>query len=369
MSNEKRNILIVDDSADDIHVLMESLKQDYAVLAATGGEKALELAAKNPHPDVILLDVMMPDMDGYETCRRLKADPDTRDIDVIFVSAQDTTEEKLAGYDAGASDYLIKPVQPSELLQKVRLAINNKEARTAAAAEQAMAMQTAMTAISSIGEQGVVLDFMRRSFTVTSVEELAQLIVEVTTNYGLENSVQICGSREITNASSQGSMSPLEQELLIRLKDAGRLRELGGNFVANFGAITQLIKNMPEDEEKRGRLRDHLAVLMEGAEARLSTLEMDQELARVVTDSNQALQNIEAMQKSQKQTAMQIMDDVVGQLETSFFGLGLTEEQEHMLLGVVQNGVNLSLENFEQGMKIDDQLHAIVHRLENFSQG
>lgn len=131
MSTDKKQILIVDDSVDDIHILMENLKQDYAVLAATNIEKALEIANKDPCPDVILLDVMMPGVDGFEICRQLKDNPLTMDIDVIFVSAHDTEEKKLAGHDAGGSDYLIKPVQPEELLQKVRLAIKNRESRVA----------------------------------------------------------------------------------------------------------------------------------------------------------------------------------------------------------------------------------------------
>ncbi|HEC20534.1 MAG TPA: response regulator [Gammaproteobacteria bacterium] len=368
MTEEKKCVLIVDDSADDLHILMENLKQDYAVLAATSGEKALALATRDPQPDVILLDVMMPDIDGYETCRQLKANPDTSDLDVIFISAHDTTEEKLAGYNAGGSDYLIKPVQPSELLQKVKLAIKNKQAHSEVLAGQSMAMETAMTAMTSLGEQGVVLDFMRRSFAVSSIEELARLIVEVSSSYGLENTVQICGSREIIYASTHEPVSPLEQELLVRLKDAGRLREIKDDLVANFGAITQLILGMPEDEEKRGRLRDHIAVLLEGAEARLQVLEMDLELAQLVKDSNKALLHIGNMQKEQKQAAMQIMDNVVERMETSFFGMGLTEEQEQSLMSIVQEGVDRSLDNLDRGARIDDQLHAIVHRLENFLQ-
>ncbi len=97
MNTEKKRILIVDDSADDIHFVMESFSTDYAVLAATSGEKALQIADRDPRPDVILMDVEMPGMNGYETCRRLKEAESTRDIDVIFVSSHDTTEEKLAG--------------------------------------------------------------------------------------------------------------------------------------------------------------------------------------------------------------------------------------------------------------------------------
>lgn len=365
----KKQVLIVDDSPDDIHVLMENLKQEYAVLAATNSDKALEMAAASPQPDVILLDVMMPECDGYETCRRLKANPETQDIDVIFVSAHDSVEEKLAGYDAGGCDYLIKPVQPSELQQKVRLAINNKEQRAEAAAEQAMAIETAMTAMTNASEQGVAVDFMRRSFLVKNIKELAELAAECTGNYGLDNSVQIRTAREIVNASSQGSVSALEEELMLRLKDAGRLRESGARFIANFGDVSMLIKNMPEDDvDKRGRLRDHLAILLEGAEARARALQMDEELSHLVVDSQRALHDIQGMQKAQKEAAMKIMDDVMKNLEESFLSYGLTEDQEKILSSIVQTGVDKSLENFEQGLKLDERMQEIVQRLEEFAR-
>ena len=86
-NNEKARILIVDDVSENLHAMMAILREQYAVIAATGGEKALELAARNPQPDLLLLDIQMPGMDGYEVLRRLKADPDTADIPVIFVTA------------------------------------------------------------------------------------------------------------------------------------------------------------------------------------------------------------------------------------------------------------------------------------------
>ncbi len=365
--SDKYRVLIVDDSTDDIHFVLENLKQDYAVLVATSGEKALELADKEPRPDVILMDVEMPGMDGYDTCRLIKNTPETSAINVIFVSAHDTTDEKLAGYDAGGSDYLIKPVQPSELLQKVKLAIKDKESRTAAETDMTMAMETAMTAISSAGEQGVVVNFMKSSFSVTCIEELAQLVVEATSNYGLESSVQLRTAAGAVNASSKEPIPPLEQELLSKLKDVGRLKECGARFIGNFGGVTQLIKNMPEDEEKRGRLRDHLALLLEGAEARLQALELQQQLAQLVADSNQTLQDIETMQQQQKQASMQIMDGVMKELEESFMSYGLTEDQEALLLKVVQDGVDKSLTNFEQGMIIDEKMRNIIRSLERFS--
>lgn len=364
MNGEKHNILIVDDSADDVHFLMPALKDDYSVMVATDGEKALEIAARDRSPDVILMDVEMPVMNGYETCQRLKEDPRTKEIDVIFVSAHDTTEEKLAGYDAGGSDYLIKPVQPKELLQKIELSINNRIAYKANAEQQAMAVQTAMSAISNAGEQGVVIDFMRRSFAANSIEDLAKLVVEATSSYELQSSVQIRAADQVVNASSRVPMPPIEEELLTRIKDRGRIMERGPRLILNFGDVSQLIKNMPDDEDKRGRLRDHLAILLEGADARVKALSIEAELAKTVTEAKQSLEEIERMQNMQKETAISIIDEVLEELEESFLTYGLTEEQEDLLMGVVKSGAEKSMNNFEQGLKLDEKLRGIIDSLE-----
>lgn len=367
MTDDKKRILIVDDSTDDIQILMENLKGEYAIFVATNGEKALKMAARSPRPDLILMDVMMPTMDGYETCRRLKEDYETQNIDVIFVSAHDTTEEKLKGYDVGGTDYLIKPVQPDELMRKVALALRNAQARVDFAEQQNMAMQTTMTAISAAGEQGVVLDFMRRSFATDTLQGLAELIVESHGNFGLTVSVQLRFEGGEVHASTGGSTSPLEQELLGRLKSAGRLKESGSRLVANFGDITLLIKDMPTDTEKAGRLRDHVALLLEGAEARARIIAANQKLLQLVADSDNALNSIAQLQSAQKKTSVRILDDLMKDLENAFMSYGLTDVQEKRLVDLVQISIDRSQKNFETGLKIDEEFRKIIDRLTNFS--
>ena len=116
---KKHKVLIVDDTPENIQVLMGTLKDQYAIVAAINGEKALKLAVAEPRPDLILLDIMMPGMDGFEVCRRLKADPGTRDIPVIFLSALDDTADKVKGFAEGAVDYISKPFQPEEVHVRV----------------------------------------------------------------------------------------------------------------------------------------------------------------------------------------------------------------------------------------------------------
>jgi CheY-like chemotaxis protein/class 3 adenylate cyclase len=115
----KSKVLIVDDTPENIQVLMGTLKDQYAIVAAINGEKALKLAVSDPQPNVILLDIMMPGMDGFEVCQRLKADPATREIPVIFLSALDDTANKVKGFSLGAVDYISKPFQPEEVRVRV----------------------------------------------------------------------------------------------------------------------------------------------------------------------------------------------------------------------------------------------------------
>jgi putative two-component system response regulator len=115
-------ILIVDDVSASIDLLKEMLCSEFKVKAALKGGKALSIAQKEPHPDLILLDVVMPEMDGYEVCRQLKANPQTANIPVIFVTGNDSQDEINKGMALGAAGYLIKPVRAdrlNELIEKV----------------------------------------------------------------------------------------------------------------------------------------------------------------------------------------------------------------------------------------------------------
>ncbi len=111
-SVSKPKILIVDDCPANLQVLLQNLKQDYAVIAATTGEKALILAATAPLPDLILLDVLMPGLNGYDVCQRLKQDPLTQDIPIIFVSTREDAADETKGFALGAVDYITKPFSP-----------------------------------------------------------------------------------------------------------------------------------------------------------------------------------------------------------------------------------------------------------------
>lgn len=113
-------LLIVDDNVDNLKVLSNLLKREYRIKVATGGHEALRLAEGEPAPDLILLDIMMPEMDGYTVCERLKANPRTREIPVIFLTAKTQPEDETRGFQAGAVDYVTKPINPPVLWARVK---------------------------------------------------------------------------------------------------------------------------------------------------------------------------------------------------------------------------------------------------------
>ena len=129
MDSKKKIILIVDDTSENIDVLSGILSSEYTIKAAMNGERALKIAASEGKPDLILLDIMMPEMDGYEVCRRLKASEESKDIPVIFVTAKGETTDETLGFEVGAVDYITKPISPPIVSARVKNIITLQESQ------------------------------------------------------------------------------------------------------------------------------------------------------------------------------------------------------------------------------------------------
>lgn len=125
----RQTILIVDDAPENLMLLGELLQSEYRVRAANSGARALRVAGSEPRPDLVLLDVMMPEMDGYEVIQRLKAQEQTRDIPVIFITAMTAVADEEKGLGLGAVDYITKPFSPAIVLARVRAQLELKTAR------------------------------------------------------------------------------------------------------------------------------------------------------------------------------------------------------------------------------------------------
>lgn len=127
MSTEENPcILIVDDTPENIELLTGLLENDYNIKAAPNGNIALKAVKAGGVPDLILLDIMMPGMDGFEVCQKLKEDPETRDIPIIFITAKNEVDDETKGFELGAVDFISKPISPPIVEARVKAHINFK---------------------------------------------------------------------------------------------------------------------------------------------------------------------------------------------------------------------------------------------------
>lgn len=125
--SERATILIVDDTADNLTLLSELLKDQFIVKVANSGESALKYVQAGNELDLILLDVMMPGIDGYEVCRILQQDPKTWSIPIIFITAQTDKEDEHKGYELGAVDFITKPFNPNLVLARVHSHVKSRQ--------------------------------------------------------------------------------------------------------------------------------------------------------------------------------------------------------------------------------------------------
>lgn len=127
MDNKQHTVLVVDDAADNIQLISGILKPEYKVKAATSGEKALKIAFKSPPPDAILLDIIMPEMDGFEVCAAIRDNASTAAVPIIFISGNVSDDDQNRGRQAGGNAFLGKPVDAAELQSLLEEILNQGE--------------------------------------------------------------------------------------------------------------------------------------------------------------------------------------------------------------------------------------------------
>lgn len=341
--SEALRILIVDDDPFMRELLTSVLSGAYTVTCAETGAQCLELA-REFRPDMVLLDIELPDVDGYEVCRQMLEIDGLCDLHITFLSGHDSLDCRLSAYECGGHDFIAKPFEHNELLRKMNIASQFLADRRQLREQAVFSTSTAMTAMLSMGELGVVLQFLGKSFTVDECGALADLVVEALEQYGLQGTVQTRCGGATTNRSTSGLTGGLQESVLGHLKDIDRIFEFKTRAIVNYERVSILVNNMPADDpERRGRIRDNIALLAEGAESRAKALEIEhrardqqQQLLHALDSMHSTLRRLRAQQEQTQAQTWLLGNDLLDQLEASFVTLGLTEAQELFLLEVAQ---------------------------------
>ena len=361
--------MIVDDVAENRLILQMILEADYSLIEADSGKSCLALVSEEK-PDLILLDVHMPEMSGYEVCKELRSQPETRFLPVIFVSALDGPKERLAGFEAGGDEYVTKPVDRNELLEKIKYRLAQKYLVANAQKEAMDAMNVAMEAMTSSSELGRIIQFVKILNDVDEEISVAQAINQMIQEFGLSVCVILTGENVIHINCEPNSF---EVKLMQHFQSQPeRIFSAGVRTIVRSETIVFLIKNMPiENENLYGRLKDHLVVLADMASNRLLTLQfqstIDSQRKLLINDIiDLAKRQISLTSEkiiNHEKTVQNTMQNMVSELEEMLFGLGLEEDQEKALLKLADNATYQLEQSNRSTAELDAELGVILESL------
>lgn len=367
---EQPSILVVDDDAFMHEMYAEALNKNYHIIPAENGADALMLV-QNERLDAIILDVEMPGIDGYETCRRLKQTDAMADIPVIFVSAHDKIEDRLKGYEAGGEDYIVKPFDPQELETKVTQLLKDISKRANLKQMADYAASTAMTAMTSISEMGALLETLKKFNVCNDYKALSDAVLQGIALYDLKGAVQIRTPEETLTRNNQDCASSLEVSIINHMAKMERVTQFQSKLCINSPSISLLIHDMPlEDAERCGRLRDHLAMLLDGAEARILGIKAENEswqrgkaIERAVENITETLKIIDYTQRQSQVETKIAFSALIDKIEKAIIKVALTEGQEKFLFDVVKNGIEEIIYAKTSAFDIQDKLTTIICEL------
>ena len=365
------HVYIVDDDPIVLKTIDGILEDDFRRTCFTNGEACLAaiVAAK---PDIVLLEMALPGINGFDLCRRLKNDWETQDVLVVFVSASDDIDTRLLCYEAGGDDFIQKPFEPTELLRKLQVAKRILAEKKALHEQAGYAQRTAMSAMVSMGELGVVLQFLSKSFACGSVAELAEALLDSMRQYELDAAVQLRLGEETYSLSQHGHDLPLEVSVLNHVRQSGRIFQFRSRCVFNYGRVTLMVKNMPLDDPDRcGRIRDNGALLAEGADARMQAIEVDSLAQRRRAGIEAALPRVqatlEAVQANYRRNSLeltQVMIEFQEALIKSFVSLGLSEQQEDEMTALAGGFMQRMVDAQDASLVTIEQLQGLAGSLE-----
>lgn len=363
-------ILLIDDEPIMHDLVREALSGCCIVVAVISGEDALT-ACTDWQPDLLLIDVSLPGMDGYETCRQLKALEQTAATPAIFLSSHDQIEDRLRGYEAGAGDYLTKPFHLDELRAKVQQLLSMVSSQNELQAQAAFASSTAMTVMTNMGELGALLEVLKQFNACNNREQLLETALKGLESFALRGVVQTRMPEGKLTHSSEGAATPLEESVMQHMVGMERIVQFKSRMSINYEHVSILISNLPVDDPDRcGRLRDHLAMLVEAAEVRAESIIsaqrsqiQGQAIEQTLSQIAETLSDIDTYQRQMHVNTRLLADEVTHTFDHALLEVALSEAQENFLANTFRSSIDRIVHTISAEIGIQDKLSAIVKKL------
>ncbi len=369
MRSDKALILCVDDEPVNLTIMEELLQDSYALATAKSGEACLQQVAADK-PDLVLLDVNMPDLDGLETCRRLKADPDTADIPIIFVSALASHAELMAGYEAGGDDYVTKPFSEDILVKKVDVVLASQRRKQELKQISDDAVQALEVSLSVTEQLAEVVNFLHQSRAANSIADLVRSVFDCLRKMELDGSVLVVDGDENRVWFSDNIDRPMERQILESLRGQDRVVSFGTRLAFNTDHATLLVRNLPRDDDGFARSRALLAILTESMESRMREMESDAQLdarremlAKMLQATREGVARVGADHQDRKARTREILATLGDEIKRSLLELDLPKGRQAALLKIIEHSRRQAESVYENGIGIDADFQAIIDEL------
>lgn len=361
----KIDVLVIDDDKFIQKLITKTLTTEMMeVRTADDGESGIEEALSNC-PDIIILDIEMPGINGYEVCDRLRNIESTKEIPIIILSSHGSLRERMQGYDVGADDYLVKPFEQENLIARTNVLVKYYSDRKELRQQFELANKSVLTALTDSSELAIAMQFLEKSITYRSINELAQGLFECTEQFSLECCAMILeNSHHVWYSSESSAISPLEKDLIEMCDKQARFLDFGNRTIVNYPGISLLVKNMPlDDMDRYDRLRDLLPIILSAVNSKITTIRTEESLTlqsenligsfKMIHNSLYYLGTTIVNNRTQS-TAM--MKKLVQELNIDFLGMGLEEDQEEFLLTRIDTAIDKAIDEMDAGKEIREAL-------------
>ncbi len=365
-------LFVVDDDEAMRELFSVMLADRYEVEVFESGADCLSRLDEKT-PDLFVLDIGLTGIDGYELCRRIKGRPATQAAPVIFISTHDDLASRLASYDAGAEEYVVKPFDVIDVYHKIENLRRIAQERGSLAEQAAASDQLASLVLANLDEYAILIKFLRTLNECTDYRQVADAVLHLIETFHLEGAVQIRQRNVETTLSKSGENWPLELSVIKHVRSLERIFEFGKRAAYNFEHLTVLVTNMPvEDAELCGRIRDNIAIAAESANAKLEALQAFDDKARTRAEISGLMAAVqeaigsygrrydEARYKGALHTS-QFLDDLLA----SFAHLGMTEQQEEAILAMAKARSNSLVDLYDIGGESQATLHALSDKFKS----
>ncbi|WP_276754082.1 response regulator [Pseudoalteromonas marina] len=364
-------ILAVDDEPFNLEIIEEILEDlDFELRLANSGPECLDMV-EDYMPQVILLDVSMPQMSGYEVCKTLKSNPSTAHIIVMFVSARGTVEERMEGYSAGAEDYIVKPFGHDELRSKLKNLNQVLVEKQSLEKQVEAATSTAFNAMANSSEMGQIVNYVESIALITNPDDLAKALIDCLQSFDLQSNVEFRYDSIVKHYALHGVCSPIVIELFEMLKNKGRLHEFSQRLLVNYELISLLILNMPgHDPDKHGRIRDHVCFIVSVTEQQLraiitkNLLDAQQvKLNAVASTVHSKFHGLIDLLNENRLSNEQVFKKLQEELEVRIPTMGLDEDQEIFIYKKVDETIQNSVAREESVIQVKEAFADIEREL------